>query len=352
VIDNISVIVFGIDGDGRFTFLEGKGLAPFRTAPRRLIGRSIDDVCSRFPSALDLLRRSLAGELWSGTAEIAGGLYEIHVNPLTGVEGERLGIIGVATDVTERSWLQKRVVQQEKLAALGQLITGIAHETNNPLAAISGMAQLLEAHPDEAVRADAAAIRRMADRASRVVRSMLTFARGSEDEARQPYTLRAVVEEVLEISEYRLRKAEIQLDLRFASDDVEPIVWVNPSQIGQVVLKLLGNAEFTLRTVPTGSRRVMIETGREGKRAFLRVSDNGPGMPAHLQTRIFDPFFTTKEPGEGTGLGLSICHGIATAHQGTLEVASEPGRGAAFTLRLPVAKESGRAPSKSPSDRQ
>jgi signal transduction histidine kinase len=352
VIGNVPVIVFGLDSDGSFTFLDGRGLIALRVSPARVVGRSIFDVFAPLPQVLDLLCRSLTGELHSWTAEVAGVLYETHVNPLKGGNGEPLGLIGVAMDVTERSRLQRRVVRQEKLAALGRLIAGIAHETNNPLAAISGTAQLLESHPDDTVRTDASAIRRMAERASRVVRSMLTFARGSEDDARLRQTLRSVVEEVLALSEYGLRKADVQVELRFAPEGAEPVVWVNPSQIGQVVLNLLNNAEFALRNAPCEERYVCIETDVEGNWALLRVSDNGEGIPPSIQPRIFDPFFTTKEPGEGTGLGLSICHGIATSHKGSLEVESPPGGGSVFTLRLPVMQENrGRVSKTTPGDR-
>jgi two-component system NtrC family sensor kinase len=346
VIANLPIIVFCLDVDGHFTFLEGKGLAALRVSSVRVVGRTISDVFESQPEILGLLRRSLTGERRSWTAEVGGGLYETHVNPLLGQNGEPLGVIGVAMDVTERSHLQQRVVQQEKLVALGRLIAGIAHETNNPLAAISGTAQLLESHPDATVRADAGAIRRMAERASRVVRSMLTFARGSEDDARQGCTLRSVVEEVLDLSVYGLRKADVQVELRFAPAGMEPAVWANASQIGQIVVNLLSNAEFALRNTAYAQRRVLIETRQEEKWALLRVSDNGEGIPPDILPHIFDPFFTTKETGEGTGLGLSICHGIATAHEGTLEVQSRPGDGSVFTLRLPSMQEIQRRASK------
>ncbi len=251
---------------------------------------------------------------------------------------------GLLLDITERKraeeetkQLQAKVMQAEKLAALGELVAGVAHEINNPLAAISGHVQLLEMHGDSQVREDAETIKRMTDRVTRIVRSLLTFARGHGGE-RYAMTLPPLVDAALEMCNYKLNKAGIELEVRHA--DELPCVRVNDTQIQQVILNLVTNAEHALRSNPEKDRRILIATAVQERQgtpwAMLSVTDNGDGVPEELLGRIFDPFFTTKDVGEGTGLGLSICHGIAETHGGELSVKSAAGIGTTFTLALPM----------------
>jgi signal transduction histidine kinase len=217
------------------------------------------------------------------------------------------------------------------------MIAGVAHEIYNPLAAISGIAQLLDMHPDAAIRADAQTILRMAERANRVVRALLTYARGTEDRARDLHTLPALVDQAMELCAHHLRKADVSMIIRRQTAEEDPQVCVNASQIEQILVNLINNAEHALRSKPADERFIVIASGVEGGMAFLSVTDTGCGIPDTLRQRIFDPFVSTKGIGEGTGLGLSICHGIATAHNGAIEVVSGEGIGSTFTLRLPLA---------------
>lgn len=232
--------------------------------------------------------------------------------------------------------LQRQLQRNEKLAALGELVAGVAHEINNPLAVIGGLAQLLERHSDEKVKEDARSIRRMTDRATRIVRSLLTFAREHGAENRKRATLRPLIEETMELLAHRLRTSQIEISVIF--DDNHAPLWINVTQIQQIVLNLITNAEHALREVPY--KTIRITTTREGNYALLKIQDSGSGILPEVLPRIFDPFFTTKDVGEGTGMGLSICHGIVESHQGKLCVESEPGEGATFLLRLPIDERS------------
>jgi|GEM_PF-6239677 len=253
-------------------------------------------------------------------------------------EGIVIQVLGTALDITDKKLLQTQVIQSEKLAALGELVAGVAHEINNPLTAISGHCQLLETHPDARVQKKAAAILTMAERTAKIVRSLLSFARthGSE---RRIVSLNALVEMTLDICGYKFEKSDIEICKDFA--DNGPRAYCNENQLEQVLLNLLNNAEYALRTKPVGSRILTLSTRTiteaDGTQwGMLSVADTGSGIPAYILPHIFDPFFTTKDIGEGTGLGLSVCHGIIESHGGSMELETQVGVGTQFTLKLPA----------------
>jgi PAS domain S-box-containing protein len=252
------------------------------------------------------------------------------------------GIVVNSRDVTERVRLQSQIVQTEKLASLGQLVAGVAHEVNNPLAAISGHAQLLRASSDPAVRDDARSIEEMVQRASRVLRSLRLFAKPSVgDTARQSAKLNDAILSAVDVVRYRLRDADI--DLTLALSDSLPDAVVNRGEIEQVIVNLLTNTEGAFRGASREDRRVTVTTRFEPPRnasesgsCLIIVEDNGCGMPDAIRRRIFDPFFTTGDTGEGTGLGLYIAHSIVAAHGGAIAVETREGAGTRFTLSLPA----------------
>ena len=342
VIQNLPLVVFAMNADGVFTFSDGKGLELLGLSPGEVVGQNYQAVYRHEPELCDKIARVLRGELTEYTQAIEGTVFETICTPSRGQNGEITSIIGFALDITARTQLEAQILQSDKLAALGQLVAGVAHEINNPLAAISGTAQLLQMHPDEDVKADGDAIKAMTDRANSVVQSLLTYARPSKgtDKERRLYTLQALTEETLQLTRFSLRKADIDVHLYFEPSELSATsVYVNGNQIQQIILNLLTNAEHALRRAPEGSdRHIIITTFTEDGFIHLTVADNGCGISPAVQKRIFDPFFTTKDVGEGTGLGLSICQGIAAAHNGTLHVESTEGVGAAFTLRLPIAR--------------
>jgi two-component system NtrC family sensor kinase len=256
------------------------------------------------------------------------------------------GLVLHARDVKERIRLQDQLVHSGKLAALGELVAGVAHEINNPLAAISGFAQLLASHPDPQVGQDALAIRNMVDRASKIVHSLRGFARPSNSELEHKASdLNAVVGSALEIAGSTLKHAQVDVGLHLEAN--LPAVLMNQSEMEQVVVNLLTNAVSAVRdreprerrvVVRTFSHRVQVSAGRLQTNVSLIVSDNGIGMEPSMARRIFEPFFTSKDRGEGTGLGLYISYGIVSSHGGTLDVITSPGAGATLTVTLPAAK--------------
>ncbi|MEW5928765.1 MAG: ATP-binding protein [Gemmatimonadota bacterium] len=228
-----------------------------------------------------------------------------------------------------------RLRRAERLASLGTLLGGVAHELNNPLAAIKSFAQLLlmdERPPEDQEALEV--IEREAARAAKIVADLRLVARQTERSggAREPVQLNDVVRGVLEIRGYTLQTHNVELRADLARD--LPPVYADRGDMEQVVLNLVLNAEHSLADHP-GERRLIVRTRPSALGVSLQVVDSGPGIPGEHLERIFDPFWTTKEPGQGTGLGLSLVHGIVVEHGGEIRVDSEPGRGAAFAVDLP-----------------
>ena len=229
--------------------------------------------------------------------------------------------------------------QSEKLGAMGSLLAGVAHELNNPLAIVLGRATLLEEKAADypALRADARSVCEAAERCGRIVRTFLNMAR-QRPLARSTVQLNDLAQAAAGILAYGLRSHGVALSLTL--DDALPSVQADADQLGQVVLNLLVNAQHALASAPAGQRHVRLSTGidqvpGQTGTAWLRVADDGPGVPAALRERIFEPFFTTKGEGSGTGLGLAVSRGIAREHGGDLLLEDRAG-GASFCLRLPL----------------
>lgn len=255
-----------------------------------------------------------------------------------------LRVEAVMRDVTERKKLDDQsrdlyhqLLQAEKLAALGQTMSGVAHELNNPLATVLACAERLTGKPlDDTTRRDLDAIHNAAERAARIVRNLQTFAR-KRHTTRTMVDLNHVVRDTLALRAYEQRVANVVILEALASG--LPPVFADPHQIQQVLLNLIINAEQAMIGAH-GRGTLILRSWHEPDHDCVRleVSDDGPGIPADVQAKIFDPFFTTKEVGKGTGLGLTVAYAIAQEHGGSLSVASIAGggRGAAFTLELPV----------------
>ena len=229
----------------------------------------------------------------------------------------------------------EQLLQSEKVATMGSLLAGVAHELNNPLAIMMGQATLLResaAGTPYAARADK--IHTAGARCARVVKNFLALARNHPPE-RGPVALSSVVAQAIELLAYELRTSSIDVELRL-SDSV-PVFQADGHQLHQVIVNLIANAHHAMRQT-TGPRRITLasEFDAAAARVRLTIADTGPGIPREIQARIFDPFFTTKPAGEGTGLGLSLCRGIVEEHGGTLTVESEVGHGATFVVLLPA----------------
>ena len=261
-------------------------------------------------------------------------VLERFARPVQDTEGRTVGWLELYSDVTGERQIQSKLLQTEKMAAVGQLVSGIAHELNNPLTTIMGYGQLLLGHGlSPAQFSEANKIFQEAARARRIVKNLLYFARENQPE-RTRVDLNEIVERTLALRSYELRVENILVDCDLAVD--LPETMADPYQLQQVVLNLLVNAEQALLQ-DRGQGHVTIRTRTAGEnRIALEVSDDGPGIPREIASRIFDPFFTTKPSGVGTGLGLSIVYGIVKQHDGEVLLDNQTGAGAKFIVELPV----------------
>jgi PAS domain S-box-containing protein len=293
--------------------------------------------------------KARAGGGWRGRVSfrtLAGAALplEVTLGPVRDARGEEL-LLAMARDAAGEASREGQLRRAERLASLGTLLGGVAHELNNPLAAIKSFAQLLlldERHPEDQEALEV--IEREAARAARIVADLRLVARQTERGGgpRGPVQLNDVVRGVLEIRRYTLQTHGVDVRADLARD--LPSVHADPGGLEQVVLNLVLNAEHSLADHP-GERRLIVRTRPSALGVSLQVVDSGPGIPGENLERIFDPFWTTREPGQGAGLGLSLVHGIVTEHGGEIRVDSEPGKGAAFAVELPRAPAApGRAP--------
>src|SRR3989441_11611902 len=239
--------------------------------------------------------------------------------------------------------------QMEKLSAMGQLLAGVAHELNNPLAVVSGQAHLFLKSPEASsavVRAQQ--ISKAAERCVRIVRNFLALARERPPE-RTTVDLNTVARDAVELLSYELRTDNVEIRWALATD--LPQINADPHQLHQVVVNLVANAHHAMRETP-GPRTLTLTTRATPSRpgVQLTVGDTGPGIPPDIQDRLFDPFFTTKPSGQGTGLGLSLSFGIIQDHEGTIRLQSSPGEGATFVIDLPVGSPSAPGPTETPED--
>ena len=226
--------------------------------------------------------------------------------------------------------------QAEKVAAMGQLLAGVAHELNNPLSAIVGYTQLLRMRTASSgpMAEQLDRISQSAERCTRIVTNFLSLARQHPPE-RQRVLLNTLVESAVELLAYSFRIDDVEVTWRLGAD--VPQIWADPHQLQQVLVNLLTNAHHAIRAAAQ-PRRLALTTRHDTAtgRVVLTVADNGPGVAAGLQARIFEPFFTTKPSGQGTGLGLSLCRGIVEGHGGSLRLETTPGGGATFVAELPI----------------
>jgi two-component system NtrC family sensor kinase len=294
--------------------------------------------------AMQLIRRAAAGEElrieWHGRNR-SGELrwHEVFSKRVT--IGGKDRILALARDVTDKKRAAEELARQreslyqrEKLAALGSLLAGVAHELNNPLSVVVARAVLLEEQGDVAARAAALKIRTAAERCARIVRTFLAMARQQQPE-RGPVAINEVVSAALDIAAYAVRTSSIDMTVDLARD--LPLIFADADQLHQVMLNLVINAQQSLQE-QSPPRRLRVATAYAAPAQAVRVvvADNGPGIPASLRARIFEPYFTTKPMGIGTGVGLAVSLGIVEAHGGTLTVDCPPEGGAVFTVTLPI----------------
>jgi len=262
-------------------------------------------------------------------------LLERAARPILDKKGALLGHVEIYRDLTAQRVFQSKLLQTEKLAELGQMVTGIAHELSNPLTSILGYAQRLLLRRDSLGGShEARQIFQEAERASAILRQLLLSARDSRPERRR-VALNQVVTRTLELQRFNSAAENIRVELDL--DPVLPFVNGDPGQLQQVLMNLIGNSRHAIEAQGRGGI-IRVKTRRIAeKRVLLEVSDDGPGIPQAIQARIFDPFFTTKPAGVGTGLGLAIVLGIVREHGGKLHLTSKPGQNTVFSIGFPAA---------------
>ncbi|MET0345123.1 MAG: ATP-binding protein [Casimicrobiaceae bacterium] len=294
--------------------------------------------------AMALMARAAAGENpcieWHGRSK-SGELrwHDVSIKRVTIGGHDR--ILAMARDITEKKRAadelarqREALYQREKLAALGSLLAGVAHELNNPLSVVVARAVLLEEKGDPATRTAAVKIRTAAERCARIVRTFLAMARQQPPE-RGAVAMNDVVSAALDIASYALRTSNIEVTLDLAPD--MPPVLADADQLHQVLLNLIINAQQSLQEQALPRRvRIASRFHAQTRTIVVTVADNGPGIPPHIQARVFEPYFTTKPQGVGTGVGLAVSLGIVEAHGGTLTAQSSLDGGAVFTMVLPA----------------
>lgn len=242
----------------------------------------------------------------------------------------------ISRDITERKRMQEQLIITDRLASIGELTSGIAHELNNPLTGIIGFSDLLldKDVPDD-VKEDLKVINREAKRTAGVVKNLLTFARKHPEE-KQSVDVSKVIQGVLELRAYEQKVNNIQVNTHFTPN--LPEITANGFELQQVFINIIINAEHFM-TEAHGKGILTVTTEQVGDIIRASFADDGPGITQENLGHVFDPFFTTKEVGKGTGLGLSICHGIITSHGGRIYAESELGKGTTFVVELPIGKQ-------------
>ena len=343
ILNNTQSMILVLDTAGLVTYANRRCFESGYTE-HDLLGHPLVEMIppARRPILAQSVERALSGEtvdhlelpVLRGSHD--NGQFSISLSPMRDEGGEINSIVVVMTDVTDAASLQAKLMHTEKMAALGQLVSGVAHEVNNPLAAIVGFTDLLLENPSVPGEAkqDLAIILQEAQRTRQIVQNLLSFARQLPAQ-REPVLLNSVVQQTLKLRSYDLLSHGVEV-IESYSEDL-PLAIGDPHELQQVFLNILNNAYDALQEVDRRGR-IEIATCQSDGLVEIRFSDNGPGIQ-HPE-RIFDPFYSTKEVGKGTGLGLSICYGIINAHHGEIIVQNNPyGMGCTFRVRLPAATE-------------
>jgi len=335
------ILVTDIDGVISYANRRWSGLG---FQQNQIVGHPLPDLCA--PSRRPALREALAAvgrgqqvdnfDLPLVRGDGASGQFSVNLSPISGEDGRVSNMVVVMTDVTDSAILRSKLMHAEKMAAVGQLVSGVAHEVNNPLTAILGFTDLLMENPElpESARRDLRVILQEAQRTKQIVQNLLSFARQMPPQ-RQLVQLNSILQRTVHLRSYDFISHGIQVVERL--DESLPAVVGDSHQLQQVFLNILNNAYDAVRET---ARPARIEIRSAHASSFVEISFRDNGMGIADPERIFDPFFTTKDVGKGTGLGLSICYGIVREHGGEIVCHNNlDSEGATFVVRLPVAAE-------------
>ena len=333
------VLILGVDA--KVQYANTAAVREYGYESSEIAGLSVDDfvvASAQIPTTIPAIPQDQT--LWTGEhthrrkdgSEFPASVTLSHIR--SGSD-EIIGLVISIRNLTEERKVADHLGRTEKLAAIGELVAGVAHELNNPLTGISTFAQLLLEDKLEGEQLESVSlIKREADRAIGVIRDLLLFARKT-DARDVTVDINRIVQHTVRLRALASRSSGIEVHMQL--DKSDPKVRGDEQKLQQVVLNLLVNAESALRDAKV--RHLSVTTRRKDGSVVIVVSDTGHGMTASVSQRVFEPFFTTKPPGEGTGLGLSVSYGIIQAHGGTISVDSTPDVGTTFTISLPLYSE-------------
>jgi two-component system NtrC family sensor kinase len=341
--DSITDLICLIDPEYKIIRVNRTMAQKLSTKPEQIIGKKChqvfhnlaDSPCPECPH-----RQAMASKK-PFTLELKGTsgdeVFLTSAFPRFSSKGEFIGSVYVLRDITEQKRLREQLVQSEKMAAVGQLVSGVAHELNNPLAGVMGYSQLLlmNNNLDAKTQSYLNKISKESDRAKNIVNNLLTFARKHKPEKKY-LDINTILDQTIELRAYDLKVSNIQVSKTF--DLQLPKTMADFNQLQQVFLNIMNNAHQAIQE-SKGKGEIRIRTEKAGEMIRIILEDNGPGIPEENLNKIFEPFFTTKDVGRGTGLGLSISYGIVQQHGGKIYARSILGQGATFVIELPVLKE-------------
>jgi len=344
LVESFPDLVIALDREDRYTFVSPRSGELLGFSPEELIGSSFSEQVEPHSrrEVQTFLQAIISGQCANGSTEFLirrndgeARLFRATASPLMDFSGRIAGVIAAARDITDSKRMEQQLIQSERLAAMGQMIAGVAHELNNPLTAVLGVTELLrDSTPDDSARRQLEIAHRQARRAAQIVQSLLTFSRPPQPR-KICLNLSELIERSLQLHEHSLRSNRITVDFSAPAD--LPLILGDTSQLTQVFLNLIANAEQAVREIREhGTLRIRVS--RATDRVMATFQDDGAGIPREILPKIFDPFFTTKRPGRGTGLGLSICLAILREHNGEIEAQALAQGGSLFAIWLPIAR--------------
>ena len=335
LLENANDVIYTLDLDQRFTYVNSK-VESWGYRKEDLIGRPYLSLMSkrhrgkRLRTTLDIgTKQAYEVEILNKTGEPRNAL--VSVSPLRDNSGQIVGVLGIARDITEKKRLEQQVLNAEKLASIGKLAAGVAHEINNPLGGILNCLYNLRKKSVSLDRATEylASMEEGLRRVQKIVRQLLDFSQQHDPEL-TPTEVNAIIERVLTLTSYAFEGTRVRLH-RELGHELPPLL-ADRHMLEQVLMNLILNAVQAIR----GEGVVTVRSGHDGPWCTIEVEDTGSGIPPDVLPKIFDPFFTTKGQGEGTGLGLSVSLGIVERHGGEIAVKSQVGHGTTFIVRLPA----------------
>jgi PAS domain S-box-containing protein len=340
LLESFPDLILVVDLEERYTFVSARARDLLGYQPQEMLGKKISELADHSPELAALYHEVVSGKEAFASAEYGARHHDGNWRTmraagsrLVDAEGKTTGVIISVRDITVERKLEQQVVQSERLAAMGAMIGGVAHELNNPLTSIMGVSELLQdTETNETSRKQLAMLQQQARRAAEIVQNLTYFSRPPAP-GKSRINLVEVVERTLNLHAYSLRKNNITVD--FLKEAGVPYALGDPHQLMQVFLNLIVNAEQAIREArDKGTLRIRL--GKGDNSVWVSFHDDGPGIPKESLSSIFDPFYTTKRPGRGTGLGLSICKSVMKEHNGSVEAANSPEGGSVFTVTLPI----------------